>query len=183
MQDGLANFQPGFRMLAGDASARTEEEADRYPQLRPACLQNTNTRFPKTKNFPTDICPFGIMSNVPFSRCRDGTNLDTESHMDHVSYAASGTFDPQGPCPGDFNVRLPQLMHEVVGETNPFNDHRTWPDDGSQPFVWSIKDTTGHGAQGDWVFRRKDDLRQKAMDTACHVNCVTLATPSFQAGN
>lgn len=60
--------------------------------------------------------------------------------MDHVSYPASGTFESQGPCPSTHPVKIPQLMYEVIWDTQHFNDPNDWPTDGSQPFVWSFSD-------------------------------------------
>jgi len=31
-------------------------------------------------------------------------------------------------------------MYEVIWETNKFNNKEEWPEDGSQPFVWSTGD-------------------------------------------
>jgi hypothetical protein len=75
MQDSLGDFQqkskvkafqPGFRMLVGSALASTKPEADKFPQLTYTCLQDMNTRFPETKDFPQKPCPAGIMVNVRF---------------------------------------------------------------------------------------------------------------------
>ena len=75
MQAGLGDFQqkakvkafqPGFRMLVGSPTASTKPEADKYLQLGYTCLQDMNTRYPETKNFPAKPCPAGIMVNVRF---------------------------------------------------------------------------------------------------------------------
>jgi hypothetical protein len=75
MQNGLADYQqrskvtafkPGFRMLVGNAASRDLAEANSYRQLTYTCLQNLNTRFPETKDFPKGACPAGIMVNVRF---------------------------------------------------------------------------------------------------------------------
>ena len=56
----------GFRMLIGNPQARSTSEAKKYRQLTYTCLQNLNTRWPETVNFPTTECPGGIMTNVRF---------------------------------------------------------------------------------------------------------------------
>lgn len=149
MQDGLANFQQtskvtafktGFRMLIGDAAYRTREEASRFRQITYTCLQDLYTRYPETMDFPKEPCPGGIMSNVRFPTCWDGKNLDSPDHMSHMSYPESGTFESGGPCPASHPVRVPQLMYEVIWDTSKFNDPELWPEDGSQPFVWSMDD-------------------------------------------
>ncbi|GAW26605.1 putative carbohydrate-binding module family 1 protein [Rosellinia necatrix] len=62
--------------------------------------------------------------------------------MDHMAYPASGTFDSRGPCPASHPVPVPQLMYETVWDTRRFNNPEDWPEDGSQPFVWSFGDQT-----------------------------------------
>lgn len=53
-------------MLVGDQGARTPEKAEQYRQLTYTCLQDLYTRYPETKNFPTQACPAGIMVNARF---------------------------------------------------------------------------------------------------------------------
>jgi Domain of unknown function (DUF1996) len=72
--------------------------------------------------------------------CWDGKNLDSPDHMSHMSYPANGTFESHGPCPASHPVKVPQLMYETIWNTAPFNDMSLWPEDGSQPFVWSYGD-------------------------------------------
>src|ERR1700712_4703655 len=69
-------------------------------------------------------------------------------------------------------------MLEVVWDTTPFNDKSIWPADGSQPFVLSQGDPTGFGQHADYVFGWKDQVLQKAMDTAgcMGAKCGTLKT-------
>jgi hypothetical protein len=74
------------------------------------------------------------------NRCWNGKDLDSPNHMSHVSYPANGTFESQGPCPASHPVKIPQLMYEVIFETAEFNTKDQWPEDGSQPFVWSFND-------------------------------------------
>ena len=149
MQDGLANYQQtskvtafkqGFRMLIGEASYRSKQQATRFRQLTYTCLQDLGTRFPESMNLPNKPCPAGIMANVRFPTCWDGKNLDTPDHMSHMAYPESGTFESGGPCPASHPVRVPQLMYETIWDTSMFNDKELWPEDGSQPFVWSMGD-------------------------------------------
>lgn len=180
MQDSLPDrvqkskvtaFKPGFRMFVGNPNARTRQEAIKYRQLTYTCLETMGTRFPETKDFPQKACKSGIMVNVRFPTCWDGKNLDSKDHMSHMSYPANGTFESYGPCPASHPVRTPQLMYETIWDTSKFNDKSIWPEDGSQPFVWSYGDTLGFGNHGDYVFGWKDDSLQKIMDTECYVRC------------
>ena len=83
-------------------------------------------------------CVLGLM--VMNYSCWDGKNLDSPDHRSHMSYPESGTFESLGPCPASHPVRTPQVMYETIWDTRQFNDKNEWPEDGSQPFVWSFGD-------------------------------------------
>lgn len=73
--------------------------------------------------------------------CWDGVNIDSDDHKSHVAYPSNGTFETTGTCPDSHPVRLPQVMYEVMWDTTVFNDPELWPEDGSQPFVYSMGDS------------------------------------------
>ncbi|KAK4150510.1 hypothetical protein C8A00DRAFT_46105 [Chaetomidium leptoderma] len=130
----MVAFKKGFRMRNGDPNARNATSAS------------------KTVAFPDHMGPEGIIATIYFPPCWDGINLNSPDHYSHVSWPNEGKYDEGGPCPATHPVKIPQIVLEIRWDTREFNSADLWPEDGSQPFVWSFGDTTGYGHHGDYVF-------------------------------
>jgi hypothetical protein len=140
-------FKTGYRMLVGDASLKSQSSVHKVcHRCMPASgeASNINCGAPDTQSLPTGFCEGGIRSVITFPTCWDGKNLDSPNHESHVAYgigSKENDVGPTGKCPDTHPVILPQVMYEVMWQTQDFNDKELWPEDGSQPFVWSTGDT------------------------------------------
>lgn len=93
-------FPPGFKMIAGDATART-------PQNRRVTFWNCGVAsgLPPSSTVPT--CPAGratsLRLHVTFPSCWDGKSRDSSNHQSHVAYAM------RGRCPDSHPVAVPAI--------------------------------------------------------------------------
>jgi len=93
-------FPPGFRMISGDATARTAQSVD-VTSWTCGLFGGGTSSVPNCR-FPT------LQLRVRFPDCWDGTHLDATDHKTHMAYSSGGT------CPASHPVALPGLLLDVL---------------------------------------------------------------------
>lgn len=154
----LHAFPEGFRMVAGDTTARSFGNDSASKAISFACLSGPN--LPEPNNIPNYNCPGGLRAQVFFPACWNGKDLDTPDHKSHMSYPMGNEYNT-GACPPDFPVHMVSLFYETLYDTAPFLDQ--W--DGDQhPFVFANGDATGYGFHGDFLNGWDINVLQNAID-------------------
>ncbi|KAI9802651.1 MAG: hypothetical protein M1825_002673 [Sarcosagium campestre] len=154
-ETSLIPFPPGFRMVAGDASARNYTGTTSAKAVSHACLYNGKR---ETNGFPTENCPGGLRTQIYFPSCWNGKDIDSADHKSHMAYPSN--YD-SGDCPAGFRHRFISLFYEIIWNIDPFKD--LWHGH-SFPFVLSTGDPTGYGFHGDFVSGWKPEVLKDAID-------------------
>lgn len=114
-------FPPGFRMLSGDAAARSfndtpvssVEGAEPYGnRVSFNCL--TDSPNPQSPQMNMTDCDNGLRAQIQFQSCWDGVNkyLPDNSHVAYMSAIDNGA------CPPGYPVLLMHLFYEVLYSVN-----------------------------------------------------------------
>lgn len=143
----ITPFPPGFRMVSGDALARSYDTTVlTYKNARPvadrvsfACLDSSSQ--PETPGLKDTSCSNGLRAQIHFQSCWNGVDL-YKTDNSHVAYMS--TMD-NGVCPPTHPVQLIHLFFEVLYGVNNIK-----LDNGGR-FVFAQGDPTGYGFHGDFL--------------------------------
>jgi Domain of unknown function (DUF1996) len=98
--DAVQAFPAGFKMIAGDAGARSS-------QGRRVTFWNCGALGGVAPSSTVPACPAGrarsLRLHITFPNCWDGQNLDSPDHQSHVAYSMRGV------CPRTHPVAVPAI--------------------------------------------------------------------------
>lgn len=120
-KNNIQPFPPGFRMLSGDAAARSFNDtpvssvkgAQPYGnRVSFNCL--TDSPNPQSPQMNVTNCDNGLRAQIQFQSCWDGVNkyLPDNSHVAYMSAIDNGA------CPPGYPVQLMHLFYEVLYGVN-----------------------------------------------------------------
>ncbi|KAH7105021.1 WSC-domain-containing protein [Auriculariales sp. MPI-PUGE-AT-0066] len=160
----LKAFPPGFRLIAGDMSLRSFNNASLAQRaVTHHCLDYGNTGAEgEWHYFPKHHCPNGVRTQVFFPSCWNGKDVDSADHREHMAYPDA---TDSGKCPASHPVRLVSLFYEIIWDTAVWKSMWWTPPGRDQPFVLSNGDPTGYSFHGDFANGWDQAELQKAVDT------------------
>ncbi|KAG6832002.1 hypothetical protein H0H92_006037 [Tricholoma furcatifolium] len=152
---GLVAFPPGFKMVSGDPTSRSQKYTPgegsqgelRERAVTWSCLRYTvNATGYDGYGFPTTDCEAGFNARIHMPACWDGVNLDSPDHISHTAYLSE--LD-NGSCPSTHPVYLMALFYEITWDVTSFASRWT-PGTDAWPFVYATGDPTGFSWHGDF---------------------------------
>lgn len=141
-----------FAMISGNASAKTQSEADNlYNDLEWFC-EGSDKRESDVAKMPTSTCDQHLQTNLVFPNC---VNPDDISDYDFA--------DESNKCP-DGMKQIPQLRYRVLYDTKSVAPNG-WS--GTAPFQLSCSDTPGDGYcfHGDFINGWFEDAAENMLIT------------------
>jgi len=157
-------FPDGFRMIAGDAYRRTQNDSDITNRaVNIMCIFDGGSK--QYQGFPPRQCNT-LRSEVYFPSCWDGKNLDSPDHKSHVSYPGIGDYNG-GVCPQSHPVAIFSIFYEFFFDVSAFTDRK---------FAFANGDATGYGYHGDFMmgWTNRDLLQTAHRDCVTSANCPKL---------
>ncbi|KAJ0160555.1 hypothetical protein CTA2_7755 [Colletotrichum tanaceti] len=182
-------FPPGFRMIAGNTNRRnytagdpskpdpekslwsalgqTEQSILQQRAVGFNCLNYARApegtlyrHFLPDKAFLDANCANGVRFEMMFPSCWNGKDVDTDDHKSHMAYP---DLVIDGTCPEGFKTSVPNLLYEVIWNTNAFKDR-------NGRFVIANGDTQGYGYHGDFISGWDEDFLQSAVNTCTNLS-------------
>ncbi|GKT41107.1 uncharacterized protein ColSpa_01288 [Colletotrichum spaethianum] len=182
-------FPPGFRMIAGDTDRRNYTAGDPSqpdPQKSAWSTLGQTTQsileqraigfnclnyardpegtlyrhFLPDKAYLDANCANGVRFEMMFPSCWNGKDLDSNDHKSHVAYP---DLVMDGTCPDGFETSVPNLLYEVIWNTNAFKSR-------SGRFVIANGDLTGFGYHADFISGWDEDFLQSAVNTCTNLS-------------
>ncbi|KAH6893527.1 hypothetical protein B0T10DRAFT_592516 [Thelonectria olida] len=150
-RSNIEPFPPGFKMLSGDSSARSNDTTKKtygnsQYSNRPvsdrvsfACLDSSGP-MPEDNYMRRTSCDNGMRAQIHFQSCWNGG--DYQPDQSHVAYMSQ---IDNGVCPPTHPRQLPQLFLEVIYGVNDVDKSK------GGKFVFSNGDTTGFSFHGDFM--------------------------------
>lgn len=116
--------------------------------------------FLPDKAFLDANCANGVRFEMMFPSCWNGKDVDTDDHKSHMAYP---DLVIDGTCPEGFETSVPNLLYEVIWNTNAFKNR-------NGRFVIANGDTQGYGYHADFISGWDEDFLQSAVNTCTNLS-------------